>query len=52
LFNLKVNLEALQIFCEQVARQTPDGKWERVYSMADGSVEMQASDGGNFDAFE
>jgi hypothetical protein len=40
------------IFREQVARQTPDGKWERVYGMVDGSVEVQTSDDGNFGAFE
>lgn len=40
------------IFRERVARQTPDGKWERVYGMADGSVEVQTSDDGNFNAFE
>jgi hypothetical protein len=40
------------IFRERTARQTPDGKWERVYGMADGNVEVQTSDDGNFDAFE
>jgi hypothetical protein len=40
------------IFRERVARQTPNGKWERVYGMADGSVEVQTSDDRNFDAFE
>jgi len=40
------------ILREKVARQTPDGKWERVYSYADGSAWYQTSDDGNFDAFE
>jgi hypothetical protein len=40
------------IFRERVARQTPNGKWKCVYGMADGSVEVQTSDDGNFDAFE
>lgn len=40
------------ILREKVARQTPDGKWERVYSYADGSAWYQTSDDGNFDSFE
>jgi hypothetical protein len=40
------------IFRERVTRRTPEGKWERVYGMADGSVEVLTSDDGNFDAFE
>jgi RNA polymerase sigma factor (sigma-70 family) len=40
------------LFREHKARQSPSGKWERIYGMADGSVELQVSDDGNFDAFE
>jgi hypothetical protein len=40
------------LFREHKARQSPDGKWERIYGMADGSVELQTSEDGNFDAFE
>jgi RNA polymerase sigma factor (sigma-70 family) len=39
-------------FREREARQTPDGKWERAYGMADGSVQMIRSDTGNFEAWE
>ncbi|MGA2030290.1 MAG: hypothetical protein ABSG87_09490, partial [Verrucomicrobiota bacterium] len=37
---------------EENPRQTPDGKWERVYGLADGSAWYETSDDGNFDAFE
>jgi len=40
------------ILREKKARQAPDGKWERVYSYADGSAWFQTSDDGNFAAFE
>jgi hypothetical protein len=40
------------IFRERIPRQTPDGKWQRVYGMADGSVWTQTSADGNFDAYE
>ena len=37
---------------EKVPRQDFDGKWRRVYGLADGSVQTAASDDGNFDAWE
>ena len=40
------------IFRERVARQAPDGKWERVYGLADGSVWTQTSNDGNFNDYE
>jgi RNA polymerase sigma factor (sigma-70 family) len=39
-------------FREKISRKTPDGKWERVYGFADGSVETVGSEDGNFDAYE
>jgi hypothetical protein len=32
--------------------QRPDGTWERFYGLADGSVQTQVSNDGNFDAYE
>ncbi len=40
------------VFREQQPRQTPDGKWERFYGLADGSVQKQTSDDGHFDVWE
>jgi RNA polymerase sigma factor (sigma-70 family) len=37
---------------EITPRQSPDGKWERVYGLADGSVWTETSSDGNFDAYE
>jgi RNA polymerase sigma factor (sigma-70 family) len=37
---------------EITPRQAPDGKWERVYGLADGSVWTETSTDGNFDAYE
>jgi RNA polymerase sigma factor (sigma-70 family) len=37
---------------ETVPRQTPDGKWQRIYTLADGSVQTATSNDGNFDAWE
>jgi hypothetical protein len=37
---------------EITPRQAPDGKWERVYGLADGSVWTETSSDGNFDAYE
>jgi RNA polymerase sigma factor (sigma-70 family) len=37
---------------ERVPRQTPDGKWQRIYTLADGSVQTATSNDGNFDAWE
>jgi hypothetical protein len=37
---------------EKNPRQSPNGKWERVYGLADGSAWYETSDDGNFDAFE
>jgi RNA polymerase sigma factor (sigma-70 family) len=37
---------------EKFPRQTPDGQWERIYELADGSAWYQTSDDGNFDAYE
>jgi hypothetical protein len=40
------------IFREQNPHQNPSGGWERIYVFADGRVETQYSDDGNFDAYE
>jgi RNA polymerase sigma factor (sigma-70 family) len=40
------------IFREHDPRQSPDGKWHRVYGLADGSVQITASPDGNFSAWE
>jgi hypothetical protein len=41
------------IFRELNPRQTPDRKmWKRIYGFADGSVQIAASEDGNFDAWE
>jgi len=37
---------------ETNARQSPNGTWERVYGLADGSAWNETSNDGNFDAFE
>ncbi|HEY3761202.1 MAG TPA: sigma-70 family RNA polymerase sigma factor [Verrucomicrobiae bacterium] len=37
---------------ERVARQRPDGGWERVYAQVDGAVITQTSNDGNYDAWE
>ena len=37
---------------ERLARQAPDGTWNRIYGFADGSVKKAASSDGNFDAWE
>jgi hypothetical protein len=37
---------------ERFPRKNPQGKWQRVYSLASGSVRIRTSDDGNFDAFE
>jgi RNA polymerase sigma factor (sigma-70 family) len=37
---------------EMTPRQRPDGQWERVYGLADGSVQKISSTDGNFDAWE
>lgn len=37
---------------EKIACQTPDGQWQRIYELADGSVWTQTSADGNFDAYE
>jgi hypothetical protein len=37
---------------EITPRQAPDGKWERVYGLADGSVQKITSNDGNFDNWE
>ena len=37
---------------EKNSRQSPNGKRERVYGLADGSAWVQISDVGNFDAYE
>jgi RNA polymerase sigma factor (sigma-70 family) len=40
------------IFREQNSHKDPSGAWERIYTFADGSVQTQYSDDGNFDAYE
>ena len=37
---------------ERIARQAPDGTWQRIYGFADGSVQTATSYDGNFDAWE
>ena len=37
---------------ERVPRQAPDGKWERIYGLADGSVQTIPSNEGNFEDWE
>ena len=37
---------------ERLARQAPDGTWNRIYGLADGSVQTAASNDGNFAAWE
>lgn len=37
---------------ERLARQAPDGTWQRIYGFADGSVQIATSYDGNFDAWE
>jgi RNA polymerase sigma factor (sigma-70 family) len=40
------------LFREKAARHLPDGTWERIYCMADGSVQRINRADGNFDEFE
>jgi hypothetical protein len=40
------------LFREKAARHLPDGTWERVYCLADGSVQRISRADGNFDEFE
>jgi hypothetical protein len=40
------------IFREKQAHQGPDGKWERGYTLSDGSIQWIKSDDGNFDFWE
>jgi len=42
----------LILFREKQARQLPDGKWERIYTYADGSVQIRHSTGGDFSQIE
>jgi len=42
----------MMVLREQVARRTPDGKWQRIYLLADGSVQTATSDDGSFDSWE
>jgi hypothetical protein len=37
---------------EITPRQAPNGRWERAYGFADGSVQTATSYNGNFDAWE
>jgi hypothetical protein len=37
---------------ERVARQTPDGQWQRIYGLADGSVQTATSYDGSFVTWE
>jgi RNA polymerase sigma factor (sigma-70 family) len=43
------NMVALR---ERLARQAPDGTWQRIYGFADGSVQTATSYDGSFDAWE
>jgi RNA polymerase sigma factor (sigma-70 family) len=49
--NLKTYPQAI-LMRERTARQDPDGKWRRIYCLADGSVQTATSDNGNFDVWE
>jgi RNA polymerase sigma factor (sigma-70 family) len=49
---VNVTMPDMIIFRERVARLAPNGKWERVYTLADGSVQRIQSSDGNFDHFE
>jgi len=40
------------LFREKQARQLPDGKWERIYTYADGSVQIRHSTDGDFSQIE
>jgi hypothetical protein len=40
------------ILREKTPRQNPSGQWERIYELADGSVQTQQSEDGHFDAYE
>jgi hypothetical protein len=42
----------MTVLREQVPRKYPKGAWERIYGLADGSVQTAYSDDGNFDAWE
>jgi RNA polymerase sigma factor (sigma-70 family) len=42
----------LILFRERTPRQLPDGRWNRAYTFADGSVEEQFSPDGNFTSYE
>jgi RNA polymerase sigma factor (sigma-70 family) len=48
----KENYPQMLTVREIVPRQAPDGTWERVYGLADGSVHSIVSDTGNFDKWE
>jgi len=37
---------------ERLARQAPDGTWNRIYGLVDGSAQIATSYDGNFDAWE
>ena len=39
------------MFRETIPRHTPDGKWERIYALASGSVQTIISNDGNFDDY-
>ena len=49
--NLKTYPQAI-LMRERTARQDSDGKWRRIYCLADGSVQTATSYDGNFDAWE
>ena len=40
------------VFRERLARQSPDGTWQRIYGFADGSVHTAISHDGTIDAWE
>jgi len=40
------------MFHERIPRQNPNGTWERIYVLTDGSVHNKKSDDGNFDSYE
>jgi RNA polymerase sigma factor (sigma-70 family) len=51
-FKVLTNASSTVLFREKVPRQTPDGKWVRIYGITDGSVVTLGSTNGDFAAKE
>lgn len=50
--SVKITEPQRWLFRERVPRQLSDGKWQRIYTLADGSVQTIASATGDFSFFE